>query len=156
MCWLIRFEILGQRNAILPRISAALIARLILFARNAPHFAFFGAHPALYCARALTIFPCRLDLSPFPPPFCPQKQSQRALKRLRWSEIHHRRALPSLQTSPIPRRRPFLRLRRCCLYHKQSIQKYYTTVLIINSNSKNYMQTDSFTIISIFYFYSCL
>jgi len=140
----------------LPRISAAFTARLILFVRNAPHFAFFGAHPALYCARALTIFPCRLGFSPFPPPFCPQKQSQRALKRLRWSEIHRRCALASLQTSQILRRQAFQRPTRHCLYHKQPIQKHYTTVLIINSDHKNYMQTNPFTIIFASCFYSCL
>ena len=126
-----------QRNPILLLIFVTHTARLILFVRNALHFAFFGAPPTIHRPFALTSFPVHLRRFASSACFQPHFSVRRALlPPLIPFKLTLRPCLPS----PIPRK-TFWRLSHglylYCFDHKQHIQKLLCTVLIIDSIYKH-------------------
>ena len=124
---------MGQRNAILLLIFVTHTARLILFVRNALHFAFFGAPSTIHRPFALTSFPVRLRRFASSACFQPHFPVRRALlPPLIPFKPARRPCLPS----PISRN-TFWRLSHgpdhFCFDTKQQIQKLLCTVLIMDS-----------------------
>ena len=121
-----------QRNAILLLIFVTHTARLILFVRNALHFAFFGAPSTIHRPFALTSFPVRLRLSASSACFQPHLPVRRALLP---PLISFKPTLRPCLPSPISRK-SFWRLSHglhlSCFDPKHSIQKLLCTVLIID------------------------